>query len=148
MASNDWSFNTPVASRNSASFAAADHSVCPPLGPSAAIQRRNRDSAAPSRTLASRWPAISRAFFIAFATTVGSRSGSATPPPASTASKIAATDSAGSIATRRPANPRSASAKAARSCTRTALPRCWRTASVIFSGATYRSAVPSTPTTR
>ena len=112
MASNDRSLSTPVSARKRWSCAAADNSVCPPLGASAAIQRRNRVSAAPSRIEAARWPAISTGFLVALATITGSRSGRTVPPPCSTACAIAATEKAGSIATRLPDRPANAAAQA------------------------------------
>lgn len=112
-------------------------------GASAAIQCRKRDKAAPSRACAALWPAISMGFLTALGSTAGSRSAKICAPPASSASNMAATARSGSAATVLPAKPASASAKAERSCTRTALPRCFATASSIFSGATYRSAVAS-----
>ena len=91
--------------------------------------------AAPSRVCAAFWPAISAGFLSALGRIVGSRNGRIFAPALSSASKIAATARSGSTTTVLPLSSASAPSNAARSCSRTPLPRCWRTSGPIFSDA-------------
>ena len=132
MVSNDRSRSSGLSRRSASRWSDAVNSSSSPFGASSSTHFRKREMAAPSRAWAVFWPAISAAFLIALGSTVGSRRARILAPAFSSASKIAATARSGSTATVLPLSVARNGSNSDRSCSRTPLPRCWRTSASIF----------------
>ena len=108
MLSNERSRSSGFSRRSASRWSDAFSSSTSPFGASSSIQWRKRAIAAPSRSCAAFWPAISAGFLIALGRIVGSRSGRILAPALSSASKIAATARSGSTTTVLPLSSASA----------------------------------------